>query len=60
MKAVKSKWLKFGGLAISGITFVAGLASEYIGRKNVVEELANSEEVKKLIAQEVAKALNEK
>lgn len=55
---LNSKWIKIGGIVLSVAGSVIGLASDYIGRKSVMQDVIQSEEIQKMIAKEVAKALH--
>lgn len=54
---LNSKWLKVGSLLVTAAGFGVNIASEVLGKKTIVKDLAESQEVKDLIAKEVAKAL---
>lgn len=53
-------WLKIGGIATSIIGAGVSIASDMIGKKQLVEDLANSKEVKDLINKAVNEALKQK
>lgn len=53
-------WLKIGGIATTIIGAGVSIASDMIGKKQIVEDLANSEEVKDLINKAVNEALKQK
>lgn len=54
---LNSKVIKIIGYGLSGAGMIIGFASDFIGRKLIVQELAESKEVRDLIAKEVAKSL---
>lgn len=53
-------WLKIGGIATTIIGAGVSVASDMIGKKQLVEDLANSKEVKDLINKAVNEALKQK
>lgn len=53
-------WLKIGGIATTIIGAGVSIASDMIGKKQVVEDLANSKEVKDLINKAMNEALKQK
>lgn len=53
-------WLKIGGIATTIIGAGVSIASDMIGKKQIVEDLANSKEVKDLINKAVNEALKQK
>lgn len=52
-----NKWLKIGGLVLSGVSMIVGIASDHIGRKNIVNDLSKSKELREMLAEEVAKQI---
>lgn len=52
------KMLKVGSLIVSLGGFAIGLASDYIGKKNVANDVVNSKEFQDLLAKQVEKVLN--
>lgn len=53
-------WLKIGGIATTIIGAGVSITSDMIGKKQIVEDLANSKEVKDLINKAVNEALKQK
>lgn len=53
-------WLKIGGIATTIIGAGVSITSDIIGKKQIVEDLANSKEVKDLINKAVNEALKQK
>lgn len=54
---MSQKWLKIGSLAVSVIGLGVNLASNYFDRKQLTDELLNSDEFKDLVAKQVEEAL---
>lgn len=53
-------WLKVGGIATTILGAGVSIVSDMIGKKQIVEDLANSKEVKDLINKAVNEALKQK
>lgn len=50
--------LKIGGLAVSIVGFGASLASDYIGKKQLSNDIINSKEFQDLVSKAVEETLN--
>lgn len=57
---LQKDWLKIGGIVTTIIGAGVSIASDMIGKKQIVEDLANSKEVKDLINKAVNEALKQK
>lgn len=52
-----SKWFKYGSLVLSGVSMAVGIASDYVGRKNIVNDILKSKEFEEQIAKKAAEIL---
>ncbi len=55
---MNNKWFKIGGIALSVVGSAIGIASDYIGRKNVVNDIIKSADFDELVAKKVAEILS--